>query len=98
MRNQHYILKGRIIDDDNFKDEIGLGGYVGNSWRRKIGTDDNADSSENKFEGKCHHCGKKGHKKNECFHLEKNKDNRPKGFKVKEFGAKSADTDDDLDI
>lgn len=91
MRNQYRIVNGRTDDDDNMIDETGLGGIMGRHGRRKNRYGGNDETSKNKFKGKCHHCGKKGHKKTDCFHLETNKDKRPKGFKVKEFGATCAD-------
>jgi len=93
MRNQYRIVNGRTDDDDNMSDETGLGGFMGCHLRRKNRSDDNAETLKNKFKGKSHHCGKKGHKKNDRFHLEKNKDKRSKGFKVKEFGATCTDTE-----
>ena len=93
MRNQYRIVNGRTDDDDNMIDETGLGGIMGRHGRRKNRSGGNDETSKNKFKGKCHHCGKKGHKKTDCFHLETNKDKRPKGFKVKEFGATCADTE-----
>jgi len=58
-------------------EDTGLGRFVGSNWRRKIGSDDNAETDSRKIKGKCHHCGKKGHKKSDCFHLERNKDKMP---------------------
>ena len=87
MQNQYRIVNGRKDDDDNTIDKTCLGGIMGSHLRRKNRSDGNAETLKNKFKGKCHHCGKKGHKKNDYFHLKKNKDKRPKRFKVKEFGA-----------
>jgi len=39
IRNQYRIVKGRIDDDNNFNEEIGLGGFVGSNLRRKNGSD-----------------------------------------------------------
>ena len=49
---------------------------------------------QGRFSGKCDNCGKTGHKKADCFHLEANKDKRPKGLKPKQFGLANKDEDD----
>ena len=46
--------------------------------------------STQRFNGKCHHCGMKGHKKAQCFHLESNAHRRPPGFVVKQFQAEQS--------
>jgi len=67
LRNQYRIVNGRTDDDDDTIDETGLGGIMGSHLRQKNRSDGNAETLKNKFKGKCHHCGKKGHKKTTIF-------------------------------
>ena len=86
MRNQYRIVQGRN-DEDEDENEMGLSSHHHKGKRKPKGT----------FRGKCHHCGKIGHKKQDCYHLAKNKDKRPKGFQVKQFGLGGSEANDKED-
>ena len=48
-----------------------------------------AQQGKSKFKGTCNNCGRQGHKVIDCWELEKNKDKRPKNWKVKTHSGTS---------
>ena len=89
--------KNFLQDDGDEDNEIGLaagdkqGSTSGKSKSsKKSGKGDGKKTY--KFKGKCHHCGKVGHKAADCWIKPENKDKRPEWYKVEEHGKVAKDS------
>ncbi len=62
-----------------------LNGNTGNLNGNSTGGSGNSSSNNTKkFQGKCNHCGTKGHKETDCWQKDENAHKRPKNWKQRD--------------
>jgi len=93
MDERWKIKKMKNGGDMNDDEEVALSGFSGKCFKcGKLGhkasdckkkNQSQSQQKSKKFDGSCNNCGKYGHKAVNCWLDERNKDKRPRGFRLK---------------